>query len=258
MPQEKEPEFFSKNFKKGWEWYYSLFDKVKMQKAIGEASTNYAQFNLYPEVPGRIFKYFPQARLICIVRHPIGRMESCWKQNVVMDRLPPSQFNDSVRKYLPIVGTSKYFENIQGYRPYFRDRQIHIIFLEDLVKRREQALNRCFKFLGVEPLASKLKNNESQNASAEKRIAAPGLKVLQKFTILEKNKKFAPVFIKRAVRNYLSRSIPIPEWDKKTLAWAIGEVKEDAIRLLNYAGKPDNFWQFSDSAISSVIKGRIK
>ncbi len=254
MSWKKEPNFFNKNFEEGWEWYYSLFDKVKTQKAIGEASTSYAQIYLYPEVPQRIFKNFPQARLIFIVRHPIGRMVSSWKQHVVKGRLPSSKFNNSVRRFLPIVRSSKYFENLQGYRSYFNDEQIHIIFLEDLIKRREQVLNQCFRFLNVEPLASNLKINKPRNVSADKRIDTAAFKILRDLTFVNKSKKLVPGFIKKAMQNYLHQPIPAPEWNEKTLSWAISEVKEDAKHLLNYADKPANYWQFSDSAISSVTQ----
>jgi hypothetical protein len=126
--------------------------------------------------------------------------------------------------------------------------------LEDLIKRREQVLNQCFRFLNVEPLASNLKINKPRNVSADKRIDTAAFKILRDLTFVNKSKKLVPGFIKKAMQNYLHQPIPAPEWNEKTLSWAISEVKEDAKHLLNYADKPANYWQFSDSAISSVTQ----
>ena len=81
----KEPHFFAKNevYAKGWDWYKKLFSNAGKAKAIGEGSTGYTMHVVFPNAPSRISRDLPNAKLIYIVRHPIRRIESDWKQRTL-------------------------------------------------------------------------------------------------------------------------------------------------------------------------------
>ncbi|RLF35719.1 MAG: sulfotransferase, partial [Thermoplasmata archaeon] len=75
-----EPHFFSRNYEKGIEWYESLFEKHKKEKAVGEKSPSYF---FDPKVPLRIKKHIPDVKLIFIFRDPIKRAYSEYWHNVI-------------------------------------------------------------------------------------------------------------------------------------------------------------------------------
>jgi len=166
MPEEKEPRFFLKdrsNVER--RAYLALFEEGKESEAIGEATPGYSKVLPRPDTPRRIAAQVPNARLIYIVRHPLRRMESSWRQNVYRGRLPHDTFNDAIRRYRPLVESSLYFECIKAYRQHFPDEQMLVVFLEDLAQQPNRVLNDCFEFLGVDRMAGHLKQDARQNAS---------------------------------------------------------------------------------------------
>ena len=83
MAKIKEPQFFSNQEKmdSAMSWYKSLFKDVRNEKAIGEASTNYAKYPLFKDVPEHIRGYIPGVRLIYILRNPMERAYSQFTHN---------------------------------------------------------------------------------------------------------------------------------------------------------------------------------
>jgi hypothetical protein len=245
MPEPKEPKFFTRRIDaEGWGGYHSLFEKGKDKKARGEATADYSQVWAHPEVPERISHHVPEARLIYIVRHPLRRVESAWKKEVMLGRLPDDTFRDAVRNYRPIVEDTRYFRNLDAYRDHFPDDQIQVVFLEDLAAHPLRVLKACDEFLGVDPSARSADDRGSRkNASSGNRTKGPLLDKLggtQGWRVL---KHVLPLPVRNFVRkNVLMKPLPTPEWDSQTRQWVIEQTQDDVAKILAYAGKPPDYW----------------
>lgn len=254
MPVEKEPAYFNEEYyhfrgedRDSWSKYLSRFQAGKHCSAVGEATPGYSLVGIAPGTPARIAESLPCARFILIVRHPIRRIESAWRQSVQMGRLPADTFKDALWKYTPILSGSKYAKTISAYREHFTDEQIHVCFLEDLTDHPTEFLNCCFSFIGVEPIAESLERSAPQNDSKESRYVLPILNQLKQHkNVWNIGRHLLPDAAKSFVTSLFLQSLPDPEWNERSLEWAVDQVKEDARKTLAYAGKPSDFWEFPD------------
>ncbi|OAB61991.1 hypothetical protein AY599_10535 [Leptolyngbya valderiana BDU 20041] len=69
---DKEIHFWSFNYKKGVQWYLAHFPAVPCDKPLvmGEASPTYLEFSTAPE---RMYREFPNMKLIVLLRNPVDR-----------------------------------------------------------------------------------------------------------------------------------------------------------------------------------------
>jgi hypothetical protein len=252
MPEEKEPAYFNEEYyyfrdgdRDNWSQYLARFSEGKQCAAIGEATPGYSLLETAPGTTKRIAEALPEARIITIVRHPLKRIESAWHQNVRMGRLPPDTFKDALWKYTPIISGSKYFRTISAYREHFSDEQILVLFLEDLAGRPQQTLDRCFKFLEVEPIAGELDRSGPKNESKNSRFELPQLRWFRSLKLWKAGRQLIPDRVKTYARSLFLRPLPSPDWDEQSLAWTIDQVKGDAYKTLEYGGKSSDFWNFS-------------
>jgi hypothetical protein len=255
MAEPKEPKFFTRRIDaEGWAWYRSLFEEVEGEQAVGEATADYSQVWAYPEVPARMHHHLPEARLIYIVRTPLRRIESAWKKEVMLGRLPDDTFDDAVRKYRPIIEDTRYFRNVEAYRKHFPDDQILVVFLEDFAARPHRVLKQCDAFLGVNPSArpTGASGGGRQNASADNRMKGALLSKLggtQGWRVL---KRVLPLSLRNFVRrNVLMKPLPKPDWNAQLRQWAVEQTQEDAAHILAYAGKPQSYWDVADTGASN-------
>jgi len=80
LPNNKEINFFSKNFANGLDWYLSQFPTITDSPSFitGEASPSYF---FMPDVPERIYEIAPNIKLIVLLRNPVDRSISAYYQN---------------------------------------------------------------------------------------------------------------------------------------------------------------------------------
>lgn len=80
MPQCKEVCFFTRDFERGVDWYFSnYFPSAPASSIKGEASPHYMYFK---NVPERIASLFPDIKLIAVLRNPITRAYSHYQMTV--------------------------------------------------------------------------------------------------------------------------------------------------------------------------------
>ena len=119
---------------------------------IGEGSTSYSLTGVYPNVVPRIMEHLPDARIIYIVRNPVARVESGWMQLRHMGSpTAPRSFDRFVRMRPNAVDGSSYWRQISQYRRHIPDERILVLFFEDFKKDADGTLDKCFRFLGVDP-----------------------------------------------------------------------------------------------------------
>ena len=151
MSDPKELEFFpdSRNWSRGVGWYRSKFAGGADAVARGEASTIYAMYPLIPHVPQRIAELVPDVRLVYVVREPIERMRSQWRQNTVYagERRPVDEALLNDPHYL---ACSRYAFQLDQYLDHFPREQILVITSEALRDDRAETVAHVLRFIGID------------------------------------------------------------------------------------------------------------
>lgn len=148
----KEPKFFGRRYDKGWDWYAGLFRRGKGHRLRGEGSTMYASaLGSFQQAPALMHRYLPDLKLVYVVRHPLDRIESQWRHRRGRKRGTP-RFEALLRsRHLRklVVGCSLYHEQLERFRAFYPDRQIHCLTFEDLVREPHATLTELLDFLGA-------------------------------------------------------------------------------------------------------------
>ncbi|GAH49419.1 unnamed protein product, partial [marine sediment metagenome] len=167
MPKLKEPRFFCYDefirvyyyrqpMVKNWEKYVSLFEKVKTEKVIGEASVHYLYF---PSAPYKIEKVVPDAKIIILLRDPVSRAFSHYLMdlsagfiNISFEYVVFKQTNakNLDNCYIQFIELGFYYEQVKRYLDVFGKDNVKIFLFEDLKADTLQVITSIFEFLGVD------------------------------------------------------------------------------------------------------------
>lgn len=155
----KEIEYFSRdeNYALGLEWYASHFDAARPDQSCGEASTTYSDYPRFPEAASRIFKTIPACKLIYLMRHPVERAYSFYRQRIRNAQLMGHQlevtrtFEQSLHDDVSILSASLYMLQIEQYLACFPRESLLFLLMEDLIQYPSQTLTKICQFLGVDP-----------------------------------------------------------------------------------------------------------
>jgi len=158
MARKKEVHFFihDRLYRRGMPRYERFFWGGKPDSlAIGEVTPGYI---CYPQVPERIHRSLPGARLVLTVRHPVERAHSqYWYARRHLTE--PLTFEQAVDAYLAEeyrAGQPGYFSRgfymryLQRYLALFPREQILVLLFDELVAAPEATYERLFRFLGVD------------------------------------------------------------------------------------------------------------
>jgi hypothetical protein len=260
MSEEKEPSHFVKDkFETNMLSYLSLFEHAEDQKYIGEASPVYSETTTFPDIAKRIYDFNPEAKIIYIVREPLDRLQSVWKQTLhsghwyqevyqsIFNKegigLMPIDFEEALLNYPPFIEATKYYTHLNNYRKYFDDENILLLFYEDLKKDQSIIEEQICRFLNVEQFTNT--KSKHSNKSSEKKRYPFWFKNLSKRNQLRIKYVIPPILfdqlIKRPVGNVrLNQGI-----EKKVYSI----LEEEISKILEYGNKPHNFWSKNRSGI---------
>jgi len=168
----KEPMFFNNfqnnnNFKilgrktkkiTTFEQYYPLFDAVKNEKAIGEASPTYISSE---NCPNLIQQHLPNVKIIAVLRQPVARAYSNFLHARRADRESISDFETAFNKeterktenWSPLYhykSKGYYAEQLEQYFNLFPKENIKVLLFEDLVNNPIETTQELFKFLNID------------------------------------------------------------------------------------------------------------
>jgi len=149
----KEIDFFSKadRWRKGIEWYRSLFAGAPAGQVLGEASVSYTLPTFAGVAASRMRSTLPDVRLLVTLRHPEERLRSHYRHEVQRGREQRS-FIDAVRILEnPYLATSRYFSCLEPYLERFSRDQLCLVRFEDLVSGGRSGWHQTLRFLGLPP-----------------------------------------------------------------------------------------------------------
>jgi Sulfotransferase family len=147
--------------------YLNLFNDVKNEKAIGDASTSY----LYdPDTPKLIHDSTPRARIIMILRDPIERAFSHYLMHLRDGSETNLSFYDALKNDYDketkvelgfshlYIGYGLYSEQVKRYLDIFGREQVKVIIFEEFVKDIKDTVRDVLRFLSIDD-STKLPEN---------------------------------------------------------------------------------------------------
>lgn len=183
LPNVKEVHFFTKNYHRGLNFYKTYFPYKQKGKLSGEATPYYL---FHPKVPYRLYKCFPNVKLIIMLRNPVNRAFSHYNMEkklsnekrafevAIQDEL--NQLENLNKKILSsnhyttehahhsYLSRGLYQEQIERWLNYFDKNQMLFIKSEDFFENPQKELKRVFDFFKIDniqinDLEPKLKGN---------------------------------------------------------------------------------------------------
>ena len=146
----KEINFFSRerNWKKGLDWYKDRFKTCPKHKLKGEFSTSYLDSEIAAK---RIYKYFPDVKLIACLRNPIDRAFSNYKHDIKMGNISENtSFDEAIKKHKEYIKRGFYNQQLEQYLKLFPRDQILILIYEDIEKNPLKFIQKIYNFLNVD------------------------------------------------------------------------------------------------------------
>lgn len=166
----KEIHFFSRpRFSEGREWYEHHFRSCDEGKKKGEFSTSY----LYgEEAPARIHSFYPRVQLIAILRNPIDRAFSQYRNAIKSGEIAEdTPFDRFVESEGSARAQGLYHAQLSRYLALFPREQMLILIYEDIRKDPVAFMKRIYDFLGIDTsFVSSMVYDEINVARTPKRV----------------------------------------------------------------------------------------
>ena len=175
----KELHFFDAHFDLGLEWYRQCFLVPRWEDGrrtiTGEATPGYLP---HPPAPERMARIIPQARLIALLRNPVDRTFSDYKQvtrkgresRTFEEAMDYANLENAPRK---LLSKSIYVDQLVRWSEFFPREQMLVLKSEDFFEDPHRTLKAAFEFLGLpnwEFEASEIVPKRRNKGSYEDRI----------------------------------------------------------------------------------------
>jgi Sulfotransferase family len=174
LPDLKEPHYFASNMPDGLfrinvprvrneREYLNLYEKVKNEVAIGDASATYLWDK---ESPKLIHDALPEARIIMILRDPIERAFSHYLLHLRDGSETRLSFHDALISDYQVeleegassshlyVGYGMYSEQVKRYLDIFGRDRVKILIFEEFVQDARDSVCNILQFLGIKDTTS--------------------------------------------------------------------------------------------------------
>jgi hypothetical protein len=179
MSEPKEPNFFSddEQYRRGVDWYLSLFAEARELDLCGESSTHYTKLPDHPETIPRMRKLLPKVKFVYVMRHPIDRLVSHyihqWTQNIIR-----CDINDALDEFPELINYSRYSYQLEPYLEAYGKPAVLPIFFEAVKQHPQRELERIARFIGYGgPVVWKAELG-AQNVSSERLRRFPGYRLI--------------------------------------------------------------------------------
>ncbi len=243
MARIKETDYFLQDTHKalGADWYKSQFDLTRA--CLGEASPNYAKYDIFPGVPDRIHSAAPRAKLIFIARDPVTRFASHYRHSWLHGhmRVPPEDLlaSDNGRH---MIECSRYTAQLEKYLQKFDRAQLLIVDFDQLCDIPQTVLDDIAMFLKLEP--ENITELAATNTAEHVARIPPFIKRAARSKLARRVDRFFPNGTRQALGRALSRRDPIdvPDLSEDILMAAAEMMRDDASRFRAMAGRDFAQW----------------
>ncbi|MDX1781645.1 MAG: sulfotransferase domain-containing protein [Thalassovita sp.] len=162
VSQDKEVDFFSHHFDRGFEWYDRHFASDPARRHRGEISPSYF---IHRDAPARAAAYDPGLQIFVILRDPVDRAYSNHLHEVRKGHVSGMnlRFEAALDNNPLYLDQGRYATHLRRWLDWFPPGQVHILFQEDISRDGAEAARRVTGGLDLPPLTSfiDLRTNES-------------------------------------------------------------------------------------------------
>jgi len=227
--------------------YLRLFQNVRDEKAIGEASVCY----LWSEAaPGSISSAIPEAKIIMILRDPAERAFSQYAHVV-----SGGQVKMSFREYLeaslrhsggkftpvyPFLEFGMYYEQVKRYLDSFSSDRIRIYFYDDYRRNPLTVLRDIFDFLSVDATFVPDTSEKHLEPSIPRFVATAYL--LKRYGVWRRATDLVPPALRRRLRAAVFRPRKSLVLEKRERAYLAEYYREDVQKLSTLLGRDLGGW----------------
>lgn len=210
MPDKKELDFFvEETTARKRSRYEEQFAGAADAVAVGEASTSYSKWPVFPGTAERIAAWSATMRLIYVIRDPIERIKSHYVHDVLLglEKLP---FEDALRRNPIYLDVSNYSMQLAQYLDHFPSKQIMVVLSEQLRTNRRATMTRVHQFLGIDSAFVPANVDTEFHRSAEKRLPKSFAGRIVGTNAYGRVNQLVPRPIKRLARTHLVVQPPAP------------------------------------------------
>ena len=162
ISRDKEVDFFSHRFDRGFEWYDRHFASDPARRHRGEISPSYF---IHRDAPARAAAYDPGLQIFVILRDPVARAYSNHLHEVRKGHVSGVNLNfETALDNNPLYREQgRYATHLRRWFEWFPPGQVHVLFQEDIDCDGAAAACRVTGWLGLPPLTGfiDLRPNES-------------------------------------------------------------------------------------------------
>ena len=230
--------------------YQELFDGVRDEVAIGEASTIYLDSEA---TPAAIERGLPDVKLIAVLRDPAERAYSAFLHLRSDGSEPESDFEAALRDeprrvaahwfhYWRYRERGFYHRHLKRYVDRFGPRRIRVYLYEDLERDSLAVLSDIFRFLGVDP-SFRPDVTKRYNVSGEPRSPQWRNLLTRRRPVKQALKRVLPERWGHGVIDWLQlRPRPRPPLPPETRARLVAGYREDIRQLEDLIGRDLSAW----------------
>jgi hypothetical protein len=230
-----------------WEDYVRLFQDVRDETAIGEASAAY----LWSETAAAgIADRIPDAKIVMILRDPSERAFSQYLHQLAtgLTRSPFREHLDmclgaragKLTIHYPLLEVGLYYEQVRRYLERFPRRNIRIFLYEEAWRDPQGLLSDLFRFLGVD---STFRPDLSRKRLVRRAPRFPALnQALKRADIVHDVSRVVPEWLRSPVRSLLfrrGRNLTLEASDRRFL---VDYYRDDIQRLSTLLGRDLRAW----------------
>ena len=169
----KEPRFFSDPDIRGrMAEYQARFLEAQPGSILGEASVSYSETAFVSLCAQRISTAFPNIKLILLIRDPITRIESQFRElhdsSYKLGISCPMELHDAIYKFPNIICDSQYFQIVNRWTRHIPRKNILLLFNEELRERPSHVLKQALDFLEIQQLNFEFDLTSKPNSGATK------------------------------------------------------------------------------------------
>ena len=141
----KETRFFDTHFQRGVDWYWAHFEGPNENRCMGEIAPTYFASR---EAPQRIKELVPNAKIVCIFRHPVERILSLYRVKRAYGIIPWS-FEEAILRDPELTETSKYATYLKSWRQEFGFDRVLPTLYDDLRDSPQDFVDKLADFIGI-------------------------------------------------------------------------------------------------------------
>lgn len=143
LPRVKETRFFDDRFHRGLAWYRNTFPKSDLP--IGEIGPTYFAS---ADARRRIAELVPDARVLCIFRHPVDRIRSHYRLKRAYAMIP-WRFEEALNRDPELTESNKYGTYFEAWQQTFGEENVRPVLYDDLKRDPQGLIDEVADFVGI-------------------------------------------------------------------------------------------------------------